>query len=123
MAVLAHLVESDIIEAMTDEYSRKIMGSMVERGKTINEVSAENSIPISTSYRRMHRLCETGLVITERFVVSTDGKREAIYRSTLRRARLELEAGEFRVVGALNDEIPDISFRMWQFAQKRGSAP
>ena len=113
------LAERDIIEAMADEYSRKILGSIVERGKPIDQISAESSIPISTSYRRVHELCGRGLVIIERFVVSSDGKREAIYRSTLRGAKIEFESGKFRALGALNDEIPNISFRMWQFAQSR----
>lgn len=119
VAALECLAEGDIIEAMADEYSRKILGSIVERGKPINEISAENGIPVSTSYRRVHELCKMGLVITERFVVSADGKREAVYRSTLRGAKLEFESGKFRALGALNDEIPDISFKMWQFAQSR----
>ena len=119
VAVLECLAERDIMEAMADEYSRKILGSIVERGKPIDQVSFENSIPISTSYRRIHELCEKGLVIIERYVVSSDGKREAIYRSTLRGAKIEFESGKFRALGALNDQIPNISFRMWQFAQSR----
>jgi hypothetical protein len=119
VAVLEFIAERDIMEAMADEYSRKILGAIVERGKPMDQISTESSIPISTSYRRVHELCERGLVIIERFLVSSDGKREAIYRSTLRGAKIEFESGKFRALGALNDEIPDISFRMWQFAQSR----
>jgi predicted transcriptional regulator len=121
VAVLDCLAERDIIEAMSDECSRKILGSIIERAKPIDLISSESGIPISTSYRRVRKLLEMGLVITERILVSSDGKREAIYRSTLRGAKIEFESGKFRALGALNDEIPDISFRMWQFAQSRGN--
>ena len=86
VAVLECLAERDIMEAMADEYSRKILGSIVERGKPIDQVSFENSIPISTSYRRIHELCEKGLVIIERYVVSEWGLREGAILNALRGA-------------------------------------
>jgi len=108
-----------ILEAMSDEFSRAILNCLVESGKSIEEIASQNGIPVSTTYRRVHEMCHRGLVIVERIVVTRSGKREAIYRSTLRGAKIDFELGGVRVVGLPNDGIPDITFRLWQFSESQ----
>lgn len=120
--VLEEPMAGGAIAALSDEYSRKILGSIVARGKTIEEMCEEMEIPLSTAYRRVHELHEVGLVLVERILLSRDGKRRAVYRGTLREVKIEFELGTCRATGAPNDYLPDITFRIWQFQRNhRGS--
>jgi len=44
---------SFVLEALADRVSRRIMTSATESPKTIEEISEQQSIPLSTCYRRM----------------------------------------------------------------------
>ncbi len=106
-----------ILEAMSDTSSRAVLNSIIASGKSIEQIAEEKGIPVSTAYRRVHELCAKGLVVVERTVVGKSGKRRLIYRSAFRGARIDAEFERIRVVGLPNDGIPDITFRLWQFAE------
>ena len=46
----------EIVKAFSDEYSRKIILAVISRSLPIEEISAEEHIPISTCYRRVREL-------------------------------------------------------------------
>ncbi len=108
-----------ILQAMSDATSRAILNSVVAAGRSIEEIAETMEIPVSTTYRRVHELAENGLMVVERIMVGTTGKRSAIYRSTLRGARIDVEYDKVRVVGLPNELLPDVMFRLWQFAESR----
>lgn len=109
-----------IMRAVSDEPSRTILTSIISSGKSIEEITTENGVPVSTTYRRVHELCKKGLIIVERVKVTKNGKRRSIYRSVFRGARIDVENGRVQVVGLPNDGIPDITFRHWQSAESLG---
>ncbi len=108
-----------ILEAMSDTSSRAILNSIIASGKSIEQIAEEKGIPVSTAYRRIHELCAKGLVVVERVVVGSSGKKCWIYRSAFQGAKIDADLERIRVVGLPNDNIPDITFRLWQFAEKR----
>ena len=110
-----------ILGVMSDEFSRAILNCLVESGKSIEDIASQNGIPVSTTYRRVHEMCHSGLVIVERVAVTKSGKSQAIYRSTFRGAKIDVELGGVRVVGLPNDRIPDITFRLWQFSERQSA--
>jgi DNA-binding Lrp family transcriptional regulator len=83
--------------AIGDVYMRKILMATARRGKSIEEISDEKQIPISTCYRRMNDLSRLGLVTTERIVITASGKKYEIFRSTLKEAILKLTWGELEI--------------------------
>jgi DNA-binding transcriptional ArsR family regulator len=106
-----------ILEAMSDTTSRAILSSIIADGKSIEEIATESQVPISSAYRRVHELRDRGLIMVERIVVTRGGKRHHIYRSAFRGATVQVEPDRVRVQGLPNDGIPDIAFRLWQFAE------
>ncbi len=106
-----------ILQAMSDATSRAILNSVVTAGRSIEEIAEVMGIPVSTTYRRVHELAENGLMVVERIMVGPTGKRSAIYRSTLRGARIDVEYDKVRVVGLPNELLPDVMFRLWQLTQ------
>lgn len=104
-----------VLKAMSDLYSSKIMESVVSEGRSVEEISAATGVPVSTAYRRIHRMTGEGLTIVERVVITREGKKHRIYRATFSRVRAELEPQSCRVEGTPNEGIPDIMYRLWQF--------
>jgi len=112
-----------ILEAMSDATSRTILNSIVAVGRSIEEITLVSGVPISTTYRRVHELCQKGLIIVERIMISNGGKRHSIYRSAFRGATIEVEFDRIRLEGLPNDAVPDITFRLWQFAESHREPP
>ena len=102
-----------ILNALGDESSRKILTSAIARGKTVEEISAEQHLPLSTCYRRLRRLLGEGLMILERTVVTPAGKRYAVYRTSFSDAAMSFKRGEIVVQVTPNFDIIDKLRRRW----------
>ncbi len=107
-------VAQAILEAMSDKFSRKIMTSTILEGKTIEAISSENHIPISTAYRRVHELVDQGVVVVERIVLTPIGKRYSIYRGAFSEVRIDLESENLKVRVTPNVDVADKVYRVWQ---------
>lgn len=106
---------SGLLKAVSDGHSRKIMESVVSRGRTVEEICSVTGIPISTAYRRVHEMTDEGLIICERIVVTGAGKKYAVYRAAFSSVMIRCEGGSCMVEGAPNEGVPDIMYRLWQF--------
>jgi len=102
-----------VLQALSDQYSRAILLSIIEGSKSATELSSEGDIPISTTYRRVHELQEAGLVAVERTVVTEDGKKYELYRSTIRGIKIAFGPGTVEVELVPNEDIVGKFMRMW----------
>jgi predicted transcriptional regulator len=104
----------EVVKALSDEYSRRIVLSIISRCLPIEEISKEQHIPISTCYRRIHELQNYGIVKVDKTVIQADGKKFVCYRSSFKNATISLESGELKVDVVLNRaENPDRLHEMW----------
>jgi hypothetical protein len=104
---------SAILAALGDESSRRILGSAIATGKTVEEISAEQNLPLSTCYRRMRSLLSGGLMILEKTVVTPTGKRYAIYRTSFSKTAIRFNGEEIAVEVTPNMDIIDKLRRRW----------
>jgi DNA-binding transcriptional ArsR family regulator len=111
-----------ILSALGDQFSLRILESAIERGRSVEEISTTEGIPVSTAYRRVHQLTEAGLMILERIVITRAGKKYMIYRSIFSQISVDFEPGIPTITCTPNGGIPDISFRIWQLARKEPNA-
>jgi len=102
-----------ILAALGDESSRKVLKSAIASGKTVEEISAEQDLPLSTCYRRIRSLLAGGLMILERTVVTPAGKRYAVYRTSFSRASISFLDGDIAVELTPNMDIIDKLRRKW----------
>ena len=107
-----------LFEAFLDSPSRAILNSTISSCKSIEELAEENDIPISTAYRRVHRLVDSGLLMTERIVITEGGKKFALFRSTLQGVRIEVHQTGIQVSCTPNQRVPDRAFRIWRFKNR-----
>ncbi|WP_050048344.1 winged helix-turn-helix domain-containing protein [Halanaeroarchaeum sulfurireducens] len=85
-----------VLEALTDENSRRILEALSEP-MSAREIEAACDIPLSTTYRKLKSLSETGLV-SERIDVSTPGKQTTRYVTDFDTVTVELnDDGSLRV--------------------------
>jgi predicted transcriptional regulator len=93
--------------AISDMYMRKILMATAKRGKSIEEISDEKQIPLSTCYRRMNDLSRLGLVTIERVVITSSGNKYEIFRSILKEAILRLTSGELEIeLTSIQESLP-----------------
>ncbi len=102
-----------VLSALADVYSRNILLSTVTQAKSATDLSRQHNIPLSSAYRRIHELTEAGLISIERSVISDDGKRFDLYRSTIRSIKVFFEEGKVLVELVPNEDVISKFARMW----------
>ena len=95
-----------VLNAISDEYTRRILTSTTEAAKSIDAISQENGIPISTCYRRVHELVRDRLLRIEQTTITPDGKRYQTFRSVFNTMNVTLCCGEVVVDLKLNPKEP-----------------
>ncbi len=108
-----------VLQALADEYSRSILLSTIQKAKSAVELSTEKSIPISTAYRRLHELQEAGLVAVERSVITDDGKKFDLYRSTVKSVAISFNLGATEVELIPNEDMVTKFVRLWGYMRGR----
>jgi hypothetical protein len=101
------------VDAVSDELSKRILVAAVSAGKTAQEISVEQALPLSSCYRRIRELVDQGLLVAERIVVTADGKRYALYRSSFRTVEMVADFSEMSVSAELNSEVADKFRQKW----------
>ncbi len=109
-----------VLQALADEYSRSILLSTIQKAKSAVELSTEKNIPISTAYRRLHELQEAGLVAVERSVITDDGKKFDLYRSTVKSVAISFDLGATEVELIPNEDMVTKFVRLWGYMRGQG---
>jgi len=70
-----------IFEAFSDKTYRDILLTLIGEPKAIHQVAEEKQIPLGSCYRKVHWLCDHGLVKLARITIFANGKKVAYYHS------------------------------------------
>ncbi|MDG6995094.1 MAG: helix-turn-helix transcriptional regulator [Nitrososphaerota archaeon] len=122
MQVLDQSKAMEVIRAFSDEYSRKIILSVISKSLPVEEISKQQNIPISTCYRRIHELSSFGIIKAERTILQEDGKKYICYKSAFKSASVHLESGELTVDLIPNRDPTEKLQDIWS-AVKTGESP
>jgi len=113
MRITGPQVRDALIRALADDYSRKILLSTLDAAKSVEELSHTLEIPISTAYRRVNEMRQVGLLTVEKTILTDEGKKFELYRSSFRGINLRLEKGEIVVDVDLNEDVATRLSRLW----------
>ena len=91
-----------IANALIDKYSRKILNSTMKNSKSVMDIMREQEIPMTSAYRRIKSLQDNKLIKIEKSVVTDDGKRYYLYRSTIKSVVINYINGNLYVDITLN---------------------
>ena len=97
MLVLEQDRKDAVLQAMGSETMRKILLSTMYEAKSIERISIDTGLPLSTCYRRVHELVGSRLLRVERIIITSAGKKYEIFRSQIKDAILNFSAGEISV--------------------------
>ena len=89
--------KDSVLRALSDSYERKIVCATITSAKSIEEISRENGIPVSTCYRRAHELVDLHLLRIEQIIITNSGKKYETFRSNLKGAKITLSDGGLSV--------------------------
>ena len=94
----------EIIRALSDDYSRRIILSIMSKSEPIEEISREQGIPISTCYRRVRDLLAQGIVKPDKTIIEEDGKKYICYKAAFKNATINLVEAELTVDFVVNKD-------------------
>ncbi len=86
-----------IVQTFSDENSKKIILCTNSGSRSIEEISEEAGIPMSTCYRKMRTLLDAGFIRLERSNSVPYGKEHDCYRSTFSNLAIRIENGSLIV--------------------------
>ena len=81
---------SILLKELFDGFSYKIVMSTIEDSKTVFEICKENDLPISSTYKKIKKLKDLGLLFIDRIVINEKGKKVVFYKSKIRSVELIL---------------------------------
>ncbi len=102
-----------LVQGLADEYSRKILLSAIPAAKSVEDMSRENDIPLSTCYRRVHELLDAQILVVEKIIVTPDGKKYELLRSAYRAVSVSFESGVMKVDATVNEDVAEKLRRLW----------
>jgi hypothetical protein len=95
-----------IVDALSDEYCRKILSVTSQLGKTPEQITSELSIPISTCYRRIHDLSNQSILRISKIELA-NGRKLVYYKSTYKCLELKFDSGGLVIEATLNTLTPE----------------
>lgn len=87
----------DILKDLFDGFSYKILFSTIEESKTVCDISKENNFPISSTYKKIKRLKDLGLLLIDRIIINEQGKKVIFYKSKICSLELYLNKTQIRL--------------------------
>jgi Helix-turn-helix domain len=106
-------IRDSLINALADEYSRKIILKTISKAESVEELSRTEQIPISTAYRRVNEMREVGLLTVEKTILNEEGKKYELFRSAFRSFKINLEGGEIMIEAEFNEDVATRLSRLW----------
>jgi predicted transcriptional regulator len=85
------------LEIFSDNYTRIILSTMMDRPKSVLQISDETKIPPTTVYRKIHQLLDNSLVrISGR--IAENGKKNFLYKSKIKSFHMTFTKDRFAIL-------------------------
>lgn len=105
--VLTELVAHHLLRALSRDFSRKLILTTVDQGRSIEDLSVEQGIPLSSCYREARELVNQGILTIEQIIDSGSGRRYAVYRSSFKNIEMAFGAGGLSASVELNEAVKE----------------
>lgn len=99
----SHTTAMSLLQEIIDEISFKLITSTIDTPKTAAQVSAENSIPLSSTYKKIKKLQDVGVLFIEKIELDGNGKKVIYYRSKIKSMELNLSRDQILLQFEKND--------------------
>jgi hypothetical protein len=73
-----------LLQDIIDESSLKIISSIIDIEKNVFQISFQNKLPLSSTYKKIRKLQSNGLVSVEKIDIDGRGKKVVFYKSNIK---------------------------------------
>jgi predicted transcriptional regulator len=73
-----------LLREVAEIITYKIITSTMYSAKTVLQISTENKLPLSSTYKKISRLCKAGILSVERASIDDNGKKVLYYKSKIK---------------------------------------
>ncbi len=80
-----------ILESFGDDDKKLIMNTLLDKSLIISEVLDRCKIPQTSVYRKINSLIQNGLLTTDGFITTNDGKKVNMYTSLFENLKIDIE--------------------------------
>ena len=101
-----YTVAAPLLQELVDGISPRIIMSTIDAAKTAAQVSAENSLPLSSTYKKIRRLQSVGILFIEKIDLDGKGKKVVYYRSKVKSMEFNLSRDQVLLQFESNDVKP-----------------
>jgi hypothetical protein len=98
-----------LLQELVDGVSHRIIMSTIDAAKTASQLSAENSLPLSSTYKKIKRLQDASLLSVERIELDGKGRKVVYYRSRIKSMEFNLSRDQVLLHLEKNDPRASIS--------------
>jgi predicted transcriptional regulator len=73
-----------LLREIAEMIAYKIITSTMYSGKTVLQISAENELPLSSTYKKINKLRRAGILSIDKVSIEDNGKKVLYYRSKIK---------------------------------------
>jgi predicted transcriptional regulator len=73
-----------LLREIAETITYRIIMSTMDTGKTVPQISRENNLPLSSTYKKINRLYKAGILSIDKVSIEDNGKKVLYYRSRIR---------------------------------------
>ena len=95
----------ETLREIADKTTYRIIIAIIHSPKTTAQICAENKLPQSSTYKRIRKLQEEGLITIEKINIDSKGKKVVLYRSKIKSLVFNLKANMISLQFNKNDEM------------------
>jgi predicted transcriptional regulator len=92
-----------LLQELVDDISFKLLTSTIDTPKTAAQVSIENGIPLSSTYKKIKKLQEVGILFIEKIELDGKGRKVFYYRSRIKSMEFNLSRNQILLQFERND--------------------
>ncbi|HSD04463.1 MAG TPA: transcriptional regulator [Nitrosopumilaceae archaeon] len=94
-----------ILEAFGDDDKKKILTSSIEDSHIISEILEKCAIPQTSGYRKINSMINDGLLITDGYINTADGKKVNKYISVFRNVKIDIVKNKITIKVQIGKEL------------------
>ncbi|MHB1434640.1 MAG: hypothetical protein ACYCPN_00355 [Thermoplasmata archaeon] len=110
---IGNAIGDALLEALGDPTTRTLLLELTRSEQDVHSLVVRTGLPQSSVYRHLKEMQTRHLVRIARLAFTAEGRKVEIFRSSVREARLYLEAGQLRVEVVPAEDSADRIVSMW----------
>ncbi|HVX02975.1 MAG TPA: hypothetical protein VHA09_07445 [Nitrososphaera sp.] len=99
----SHATAMPLLQELVDGVSYRLIMSTIDTSKTAAQVSIENNLPLSSTYKKIKKLQDVGILFVEKIELDGKGKKVVYYRSKIKSMEFNLSRDQILLQFEKND--------------------